>query len=71
MASGWEFLEDSAGQWRWRTDDPAARRPESCKTFRSGADCVANALRHGYLAGTWGASAAAPGSRTASDQAGI
>ena len=65
--TGWEFVEDATGQWRWRTSDPAATRPESCKTFRSGADCVANALRHGYLAGRWGAPARAP----AADQAGV
>ena len=52
MTGGWEFLEDTSGQWRWRTSDPAAARAESCKTFKSGIDCVANALRHGYLAGT-------------------
>ena len=48
----WEFVEDAAGRWRWRTRDAAGLR-ESPQTFRSGADCVAHALRHGYLAGTW------------------
>ena len=68
MAGGWEFLEDAAGVWRWRTSDPAASRRESCKTFKSGADCVANALRNGYLAGTplarVGQGAAAPATET-------
>ena len=53
MTGAWEFVEDSAGRWRWRTSDPSGSRRESPVTFRSGADCVAHALRHGYLAGTW------------------
>ena len=53
MTGPWEFVEDSTGRWRWRTSDAAGLRRESLETFRSGADCVAHALRHGYLAGTW------------------
>jgi hypothetical protein len=55
MTGGWEFLEDGAGRWRWRTSDARGLPRESPQTFRSGADCVAHALRHGYLAGTWAA----------------
>jgi hypothetical protein len=57
MSGAWEFLEDAKGRWRWRTSDATGSR-ESPETFRSGADCVAHALRHGYLAGTWLATAA-------------
>jgi hypothetical protein len=53
MTGGWEFLEDAAGRWRWRTKDAGGLPRESSQTFRSGADCVAHALRHGYLADTW------------------
>ena len=52
MTGAWEFVEDPAGRWRWRTSDPSGFRRESAETFKSGADCVAHALRHGYLAGT-------------------
>jgi hypothetical protein len=65
MTGGWEFLEDATGQWRWRTSDAGGPR-ESCRTFKSGADCVAHALRHGYLAGTpFAADKAMPSKRSA------
>ena len=52
MTHAWEFFEDSAGRWRWRTSDSAGSHRESVETFKSGVDCVAHAMRHGYLAGT-------------------
>ena len=52
MQDRWEFLEDAAGRWRWRASDASGTRSESTETFRSGVDCVAHAMRHGYLAGT-------------------
>ncbi|HEX2829025.1 MAG TPA: hypothetical protein VHP37_21935 [Burkholderiales bacterium] len=52
MTGAWEFVEDSTGRWRWRTSDASGLPRESSQTFRSGADCVAHALRHGYLAGS-------------------
>ena len=53
MTGAWEFVEDATGRWRWRTSDASGLARESSESFRSGADCVAHALRNGYLAGSW------------------
>jgi hypothetical protein len=52
MSQQWEFLEDSEGVWRWRATSTDGTSNVSCRSFRSGVDCVVHAIRHGYLAGT-------------------
>jgi hypothetical protein len=52
MSQRWEFVEEPVGEWRWRLYQPDGSRNISCRTFRSGVDCVVHAMRHGYLQGT-------------------
>ena len=52
MSQRWEFVEAPIGEWQWRRHQPDGSQNVSCRTFRSGVDCVVHAMRHGYLEGT-------------------
>jgi hypothetical protein len=52
-AQQWEFLQDQDGRWYWRCISEATSS-ESDLRFESRTDCIADAMRHGYLAGTGG-----------------
>lgn len=46
----WEFFEDDAGHWRWRHIGRVLQPgSESARGFVSRNDCIADAMRHGYL----------------------
>jgi hypothetical protein len=52
-AQQWEFLQDEQGKWYWRCiSEPISA--ESDLRFESRTDCIADAMRHGYLSGTGG-----------------
>jgi hypothetical protein len=44
----WEFTKDGAGRWSWRSVRDASRGA-SDRTFVSRTDCIADAMRNGYL----------------------
>jgi hypothetical protein len=46
----WHFITDGEGKWRWRCQRPEHPSAESRDGFHSRADCIADAMRHGYLA---------------------
>lgn len=47
----WEFFEDDGGCWRWRHIGRTPQRDsQSARGFVSRNDCIADAMRHGYLA---------------------
>jgi len=47
----WGFYQDPSGYWRWwRNARNNERVGASSEGYRSHADCVANAVRHGYVA---------------------
>jgi len=47
----WEFFKDDAGCWRWRRIVGVEHREgPSPHGFVSRNDCIADAMRHGYLA---------------------
>jgi len=45
----WDFLQTEDGHWQWRYlgDEMGSCRHGDC--FRSRNDCIADAMRHGYL----------------------
>jgi hypothetical protein len=47
----WDFLADREGQWHWYFERADLTRGESRDSFHSRTDCIADAMRHGYLAG--------------------
>ena len=47
----WDFLADREGRWRWHFERDDLTRGESRETFQSRTDCIADAMRHGYLVG--------------------
>jgi hypothetical protein len=51
MFEAWEFFEDDSGGWRWRRLGwPQRDEAQSTCGFVSRNDCIADAMRHGYLA---------------------
>ncbi|MEA3157467.1 MAG: hypothetical protein QOK44_5056 [Betaproteobacteria bacterium] len=46
----WDFFADKEGNWHWRSYRPAGAQAESRDSFESRTDCIADAMRHGYLA---------------------
>ena len=46
----WEFLRQSDGCWTWQHMNCAGAKRESRVSFATRADCVANAIYHGYMA---------------------
>ena len=46
----WQFFQDTAGRWCWRQSDAQGRLlQESHCVHASRTDCIAEAMRHGYL----------------------
>jgi hypothetical protein len=45
----WEFLQRSDGAWYWRHANAAGAVRHSTIGFESEADCIGNAIYHGYL----------------------
>jgi hypothetical protein len=46
----WDFFADRQGDWRWRSHRHDGACAESKAAFESRTDCIADAMRHGYLA---------------------
>ena len=46
----WYFYQNDVGLWCWRRTDPNGVVAEGAKCFESRTDCIADAMRHGYLA---------------------
>ena len=44
----WEFLRDARRAWYWRRTDSEGSHSVSSRTFTTHADCVADAVEHGY-----------------------
>ena len=46
----WQFYQNENGAWCWKhvAGDGFVEKSESC--FHSRTDCIADAMRHGYLA---------------------
>lgn len=46
----WEFRRDAQHKWYWREVDEMGRMlRRSAEYFRERIDCVAHAMRHGYV----------------------
>jgi hypothetical protein len=45
----WEFLQRSDGAWYWRHANAVGAVRYSAVSFESEADCIGNAIYHGYL----------------------
>jgi hypothetical protein len=45
----WLFFEMADGAWHWRHTNGFGASRESALGFRNRADCVANAIYHGYV----------------------
>jgi hypothetical protein len=46
----WQFYQDDCGMWCWKHVDAAGLATQSERCFASRTDCIADAMRHGYLA---------------------
>jgi hypothetical protein len=46
----WDFHQTGDGHWRWRYVSDEASLPRYGACFRSRNDCIADAMRNGYLA---------------------
>jgi hypothetical protein len=53
MVQQWEFLQDEQAKWYWRCISDGSST-ESNPRFASRTDCIADAMRHGYLSGNPG-----------------
>jgi hypothetical protein len=48
----WQFFQDVRNNWCWRQLDSSSRNVgESRQCFSSRTDCIADAMRNGYLIG--------------------
>ncbi|HVY06917.1 MAG TPA: hypothetical protein VHB46_13155 [Burkholderiales bacterium] len=45
----WVFYKDNAGRWRWSTMDENLENNDSAGGFKSAAECLKDAERHGYV----------------------
>jgi len=45
----WDFHQTADGQWQWRYVDDGKAACHYGGYFRSRNDCIADAMRHGYL----------------------
>lgn len=48
----WQFFQNESGEWCWKHVADSGHTLESGKCFASRTDCIADAMRHGYLART-------------------
>ena len=66
----WQFYQNDSGEWCWKHVTQNGFTLESKTCFGSRTDCIADAMRHGYLArsvvASRHASAEAPWRRAAS-----
>ena len=46
----WRFLQDPLGLWAWEHTAANGAVKASAKAFSSRTDCIADAMRNGYLA---------------------
>jgi hypothetical protein len=46
----WDFFVDKQGRWSWRCRRSEGAEAQSKHHFASRTDCIADAIRHGYLA---------------------
>jgi hypothetical protein len=45
----WQFFQNEAGLWCWKHMASGGTLTQSERCFESRTDCIANAMRHGYL----------------------
>jgi hypothetical protein len=45
----WQFYQNEAGLWCWKHTASSGISTEGERCFESRTDCIANAMRHGYL----------------------
>jgi hypothetical protein len=45
----WQFFQNDVGLWCWKHVDPEGVLSENEKCFASRTDCIADAMKHGYL----------------------
>ena len=48
----WQFYQDEEAEWCWRYVAPTGVETVGPASFSSRTDCIADAMRHGYLART-------------------
>ena len=46
----WQFFQNEKGEWCWKHVAESGLTAESHTCFVSRTDCIADAMRHGYLA---------------------
>ena len=46
----WRFTQDALGHWGWQHTEPNGAERACVQRFTSRTDCIADAMRHGYLA---------------------
>jgi hypothetical protein len=46
----WRFFQDALSLWAWQHTAPDGVVRMSAQSFSSRTDCIADAMRHGYLA---------------------
>ena len=46
----WQFVQDALGYWGWQHTAGDGRLTLSPQRYASRTDCIADAMRHGYLA---------------------
>jgi hypothetical protein len=51
----WQFFQNDQGEWCWKHVAQNGFTVESDICYASRTDCIADAMRHGYLAHTTGA----------------
>jgi uncharacterized protein YegP (UPF0339 family) len=52
MMDTWQFYLNKAGLWCWKHTASNGISAHSEQCFESRTDCIANAMRHGYLSRT-------------------
>jgi hypothetical protein len=45
----WEFSQDESGRWYWICHQENGHTAQSAMSFKTRNDCIADAMRHGYL----------------------
>ena len=48
----WQFYQNEKAEWCWRYVAPTGVETDGETSFSSRTDCIADAMRHGYLART-------------------
>jgi hypothetical protein len=50
VMDNWRFFQDALGLWLWQHSTSDGVVSPCSQSFRSRTDCIADAMRHGYLA---------------------